>query len=384
MSRDDSDSTTTDDRTAAFERHDQDRLSTGGSRRRFLQVGASALAATVLGNSTVAARTRTTEKCGSFATLEVGGGDFLLINNDWGTDAAGGDVDMCVWTADDGSYGYEWATRTTGGEPNYPQALVGTKPWGDDTGVESFPVRRGDVDELELTFDVDVTVSDGEWNLAEEWWLMDGQPNSQNPPHTHEIMLVLDWGSGHDHGPPVTEGAIEDAHGNVIDHWATYDSGGTSADFHIFRLAGGATSGTVDLTAIMSYVESEIGGVSDDLLLSGVELGTEYWVNTSGDVTFNTFDVTINGRTYSSGSDTADGGGDGSDGSDDGDSAGSDGGSTPDDGSDCDRSAPAWNPEQVYRRGDRVAHDCTVWEAQWWTRGQEPRDEAWYVWQPVD
>lgn len=328
-------------------------------RRRFLRLGAGALAATALAPGSAAAQQRTAERCGSFDTLEVGGGDFLLINNDWG-----GEVDMCTWTADDGSYGYEWATRTTEGEPNYPQALVGTKPWGDDTGVAEFPIPRGEVSELELAYDVDLDISGGEWNLAEEWWLMDAPPDPNDPPHTHEIMLVLDWGGGHDHGDPVAPGAIEDAHGNVIDHWVSYDSGGTAADFHIFRLADPATSGVVDLTAIMSYVETEIDGVSDDLLLSGVELGNEYWTGASGEVSFNTFDVTINGRTYSSGDGSTVG-----DGEDDSD------------GDDPEYSV--WEPDVVYTAGDRVRYGGTVWEAQWWTRGQEPRDEPWYVWQRV-
>ncbi|NUB90054.1 hypothetical protein HTZ84_17740 [Haloterrigena sp. SYSU A558-1] len=343
------------------------------SRRRFLQLGASALAATTLGASSVAARDAVTEACGSSDTLDVGDGDFLLINNEWGAD-----VDMCIWAADDGTYGYEWATRTAGGEPNYPEVLLGTKPWGTESGVDAFPVPRGDVDELELTFDVDVDIDGENWNLAEEWWLMDGEPNPDGP-HTHEIMLVLDWGDEHGHGDPVAPGAIEDAHGNAIDHWISYDSGGTDADFHIFRLADPTTSGTVDLTAIMSYVETEIGGVSDDLLLSGIEVGNEYWSGTSGDVTFDTLDVAINGRTYSSGDGSTVDDGDGSDG-DSSDGDGSDG----DNDAGGDRDVPAWTPDEIYTAGDRVNHDGAVWEAQWWTRGQEPRDEAWYVWQRVE
>ncbi|WP_139210861.1 carbohydrate-binding protein [Natrinema salaciae] len=391
-----------------------DRTSRGrSSRRGFLHVGASALAATALCGTTVAAQTTDTRSCGSFDTIDVGDGDFLLINNDWGTDAAGGDVEMCIWANDDGTYGFDWDTRTTEGEPNYPQALVGTKPWGTDTGADPFPVPRGEVAELELTYDVDLEITGENWNLAEEWWLLDGQPNPSGS-HVQEIMLVLEWGDEHTHGPPAEPGAIEDAHGNVIDHWVSYDSGGTNADFHIFRLAEGSASGTVDLTAIMEYVSDEVG-VSDDLLLSGIELGTEYWAGTSGDVTYNTFDVTINGQTYSSGSDGQDGSDDDQGGSDDdqdgsdddqddsdddqggsdddqgGSGDGQDGSGDDQDGSDdqgdsddgCG-SYPAWDPKPVYTDGDRVTHDGTVWEAQWWTQNQEPRNEDWYVWQPVE
>lgn len=33
---------------------------------------------------------------------------------------------------------------------------------------------------------------------------------------------------------------------------------------------------------------------------------------------------------------------------------------------------PAWTPDGVYREGNRVSHDGAVWEANWWTEGDEP------------
>jgi arabinogalactan endo-1,4-beta-galactosidase len=35
-------------------------------------------------------------------------------------------------------------------------------------------------------------------------------------------------------------------------------------------------------------------------------------------------------------------------------------------------SPPPWDPEQVYLAGDTVSHQGAVFEAMWWTRGQEP------------
>ncbi|UHQ95993.1 PKD domain-containing protein [Natrinema halophilum] len=319
---------------------------TGGTvRRTFLRSAAVVGSVALLGSTTVAARQ---ENCQSFATTTVGGGQFQLVNNDWGSS----DVDMCIWTEDNGDYGYEWSTRTSGGPPNYPQALLGTKPWGSDTGVRDFPIQRGDVDQLELEVDIDQSISGGEWDLAEEWWLMDAPVSEQSETHTHEIMLVLDWGGGHSHGGTKEESVWTDKFGNTIDYWVHYGGGGgTSADFHIFRVQGGLTSGRVDLKPVIDFM-SERHGVGGQKWISGIELGNEYWQGSQGDVTFHQFDVTINGTTYSSGSgggsgnsgsggDSDDGtggdsGDDGDNGSDSGDGTGSDDGSGGDDGTGSD------------------------------------------------
>ncbi|WP_396611480.1 PKD domain-containing protein [Haloferax sp. S1W] len=37
---------------------------------------------------------------------------------------------------------------------------------------------------------------------------------------------------------------------------------------------------------------------------------------------------------------------------------------------------PQWDPDSVYTDGDRVTHDAYIWEAKWWTKGDEPTDDA--------
>ncbi|WP_179261562.1 carbohydrate-binding protein [Natrinema halophilum] len=359
---------TQSDSMATGERRRDDENLSHGSRRRFLQVGATTLAATAIGSSSAVARSQTAERCGSEDQLEIGGGDFVLKNNDWGSSA----VEMCIRVNADGSYGYEWATRTTGGQPNYPQVLLGTKPWGSDTGVADFPIRRAAVDQLEIEVDIDQNISGGKWNLAEEWWLMDQPVSEATGTHTHEIMLVLDWGGGH--GNNLEEATVwTDTFGNTIDYWTAHSPGGTNADFHIFRVQGGLSTGRVDLKELIDFM-SERYGISGQKWISGIELGNEYWQGTRGDVTYHQFDVTINGQRYTSG-----GGGQGRGGGNDGES-----GNEGDTGNGGGQPYPAWDSSKIYREGDRVTHDGTTWEAQWWTQGQEPRNEAWYVWQPVE
>jgi arabinogalactan endo-1,4-beta-galactosidase len=45
-------------------------------------------------------------------------------------------------------------------------------------------------------------------------------------------------------------------------------------------------------------------------------------------------------------------------------------------------SPPPWDPAQVYLAGDTVSHQGAVFEALWWTRGQEPGD-PWGPWQEI-
>ncbi|ELY83121.1 PKD domain-containing protein [Natrinema altunense] len=46
---------------------------------------------------------------------------------------------------------------------------------------------------------------------------------------------------------------------------------------------------------------------------------------------------------------------------------------------------PEWEPDAVYTSGDRVVHDGTVWEAQWWTRGNEPGEGGeWGPWDEIE
>ncbi|RQG86673.1 PKD domain-containing protein [Natrarchaeobius halalkaliphilus] len=39
-------------------------------------------------------------------------------------------------------------------------------------------------------------------------------------------------------------------------------------------------------------------------------------------------------------------------------------------------SYPEWDPDAVYTGGDRVVYEGSVWEAQWWTQGDEPDTES--------
>jgi hypothetical protein len=227
--------------------------------------------------------------------------EFTLIDNQWGNP----DADQGVWLTDDGSYGWDFDATETRDGINYPEVFLGTRPWGSDTGVPEFPIRRREVDEFVFDIRADYSVSGGEWDFAQEWWLMEEDPTVTPETHRYEIMLLLDWGGGHDHGTPKHTDLWTDEYGNTIDLWTIYDSGGTNATFYIFRVQGGHDGGKIDACRIVDWL-TDHEGIREDLYISGSELGTEYWPGAVGEATLSDFSVTINGTTYTNDGPTED------------------------------------------------------------------------------
>ena len=45
---------------------------------------------------------------------------------------------------------------------------------------------------------------------------------------------------------------------------------------------------------------------------------------------------------------------------------------------------PEWDPDSAYTKGDRVTYEGTVYEAKWWTQGDEPGSSQWGPWKEID
>ena len=54
-----------------------------------------------------------------------------------------------------------------------------------------------------------------------------------------------------------------------------------------------------------------------------------------------------------------------------------------DDGDDGSCDAPAWDSGTAYTGGDQVTYDGNLWEAKWWTQGDEPGSSQWGPWKKV-
>jgi FlaG/FlaF family flagellin (archaellin) len=248
-------------------------------------------------NSSGTSKQRVKEKCGDWELISHGEGDsFRIFNNKWGLPNA----KQCIWQNNDSSYGYTFNSDSNENGLNYPEVFIGTRPWGEDTGVAEFPIRRRNVDEFTIDVEVNQSINGKEWDLAEEWWLMENT-SRENGTYQYEVMLLLDWGPEHDHGSVKEKAAWTDKYGNTVDLWAVYQGGGgTNAPFYIFRIQDGHDGGKIDMTKIMEYMSNNTNATGD-LWLSGVEVGNEYWNGTKANITYNEFDVTINGQTYESG-----------------------------------------------------------------------------------
>ncbi|MFB6162941.1 MAG: hypothetical protein ABEJ86_05830 [Halococcoides sp.] len=271
------------------------------TRRQFLKAGlATGAGAVALGSASLASgATKAKEICDGQTTYEEihASNNVALIDNQWGDK----NCPQCIWLNEDGSFG--WDFQGQGGSINYPQLYTGTRPWGKNTNSPPFPTARRNIDQLVMEVDADINISGGEWNLAEEWWLLDGQPTPDSPNMKWEVMLVLKANPAHREawsGNKPWETVGTDQFGNTIKFWAN-NNGGTNAPQIIYWVEGGMTQSKVDLTLIMDDMDQRFSP-RNDLTFTGVELGTEYSGYASGSVTFNHFGLTVNGNSYSAGS----------------------------------------------------------------------------------
>ncbi|MFW6436961.1 MAG: hypothetical protein ACOCYZ_04945 [Halococcoides sp.] len=278
---------------------------TDRTRRRFLRtIGTGASIAVLGGMGLAAARDVDGDVCLGDSG-ELGAGDAIVLNNDWSTRDCPENVEMCISTYEDGTFGWEWERGITcvNGEdlPNYPQALMGTKIGGTSSGWGGLPKQTGEIDRLDVEIEVDMDLSDGEWNFALEWW-MDTASGIANP--TDEIMTVLHHSPEHTKGGNVVTEAFEDKYGNVFDYWENDIAGGDDADwnFHIFRIQGDSVPKNVDFRSLIDYLiedpdgEVEAGGGTYDgsKYISGIEIGNENWDETDGETIVEQFSVRVN------------------------------------------------------------------------------------------
>ncbi|MFB6162740.1 MAG: fibronectin type III domain-containing protein [Halococcoides sp.] len=277
------------------------------SRRQFLRtISAGASVAVLGGIGTAAAREVNGDSCLSNGGGSLRTGDVRLFKNNWSTAECGdAPVEICISTYSDGSFGWEWERGYTcvHGEdlPNYPEALMGTKIGGTSSGWGGLPKRMDDIDRLDVELDVEMDLSDGEWNFALEWWM---SPNRSIGNATDEIMVVLDDSPAHDKGKNEVTAAFEDKYGNVYDYWENDIQGGDGAgwNFHIFHIPEEGVPYNLDLRSLIDYIiedpdgmVAEGGGNYDgSKYIGGIEIGNENWDNTNGETILNQFSVRVN------------------------------------------------------------------------------------------
>ena len=237
------------------------------------------------------------------ATIELSEGDFELSNNAWGYSCNLSDCYQAIILYTDDSYGWEWNRGSTGdNDPNYPEVLCGTKPWGSQTEVTIFPIQIKDLNSFETDVDVVLDVSGNNWNLAFEFWLTTQKPegNDVSSSITDEVMIWLRWGATHNNVSIVAQDVITDGE-NIYDYAQYYIL--DNWDYHQFRISGEQKiPPTIDLKLFVDYIQDRYG-LSDSLWISGMELGNEYWDYTEGACTLKSLSYSVNGETVVSGAD---------------------------------------------------------------------------------
>jgi len=240
-------------------------------------------------------------KCETSASLKPTS-DYKIINNQWSRP----DAKQCIKQDSKGLYGWQWdATDIEAGKgPNYPEIFIGTRPWGSNTDVESFPIQAQNIENFSLDLETELKTKRGEWNQAIEWWVMNSTEYLENnnlPAEKrikYEVMLVTDWeDQGHPH---VEEKSIfTDKYGNTYDLWQVYkDAGGTGNDFYIFRIQGKHQRGKIDLEKINNYMLKQ-ENFQEDHYITGVEVGNEYWGQTKGNNKIKELNLMVNQENYS-------------------------------------------------------------------------------------
>ncbi|MFW5999640.1 MAG: dockerin type I domain-containing protein [Halanaerobiaceae bacterium] len=237
--------------------------------------------------------------------------EFTLINNAWGAE----DADQTIIEYEDGSYGFEWERGDLGSdEPNYPEVLVGVKPWGDEQYMDSgLPLRLDEIETLEMELDLvqEIFEEEGEWNLSFELWITGEEPgygNDVSETITDEIMIWFDWADGHywESVDPYMTDAIEDGD-TVYDYnvsetgWG--DDGWIGGGWHYsqFLIDGkGEIPDKIDLKKFVDMIIDEHDR-DEEYWLGALEMGMEYGDNTAGRVRIKELDYNINGNEVESG-----------------------------------------------------------------------------------
>ncbi len=247
------------------------------------------------------------EKIDSSSGAIIGISDtvFILSNNDWGYSCTSVGCDQAIILYKDGSYGWQWDRDSTGdNDPNYPEVLCGTKPWGSKTQATIFPIQIKDLNSCNAGIDIDLKVSGNNWNLAFEFWLTSEEPGLADVSGsiTDEVMIWLRWGVAHDVITIEEEDAVVDG-GRTYDYAQYYPAHGSGWDYHQFRISEEETfPSTIDIKLFIDYLQDRYG-LSDSLWMTGMELGNEYWDHTEGKCTINNLSYLVNGETVGSGSD---------------------------------------------------------------------------------
>jgi hypothetical protein len=265
-------------------------------------------------------------------------GDMRLIDNKWGSDALNcSGTTMNVFVNSDKTLGWDFNrpncdTANSNADPDYPEIEFGVAPFGtakDGNGkpllttpscssTTLLPKQIKDITSasIQLTnYSISlanpscgcttsgsppVTTCDCSWNLNFEFWLSQNNPLTTSDPGVYaEIIGFYGWERNRwacDKTGNMTSAGTSYNLCHQSDSWHTGSPHWRYWQFNAGSSPNTSFNGTVDIKAFLSWLVSN-GGVSQDLWLTRIEVGTEIDDLTQGSVKLNNVAFEINGTT---------------------------------------------------------------------------------------
>jgi hypothetical protein len=252
-------------------------------------------------------------------------GDIRILNNNWGSEDLGCDTTMSVFVDDNKAFGWNFNRGVCGGKnnpampdtshPDFPQIEFGIHPFGigsplatspDYSSTTLLPVQVKDIlaSSAGTSIQIDnLTISlqgQESWNISAEFWLSEGNPLTDSSPNVMaELMTWWGWDAGRWPCEPPNDGVQAGSLNYSLCHQR--EGWGDSSDpwsYYQFRAGDGSDgnsktnfNGTVDVKALLTYLVGK--GLSQDLWVSRLEVGSEIDDNTAGTVKLDgiTFEV---------------------------------------------------------------------------------------------
>ena len=312
---------------------------TGGSVATGGSVVTGGSVATGGSSSVVDCKGQALAKSGDTATASgqyLNLGDMRLINNRWGSDYLNcGGTNMSVSIGSDKSLAWTFNrpdcdTAATNADPDYPEVEFGVAPFGtakdgngkpllttpDCSSTTLLPKQIKDITSASIvltsyninlqnpgcgcTTSGSVTTCDCSWNLNFEFWLSNNNPATTTDPGVYaEIIGFFGWQKNRwpcDKSGNVSSGGANYNLCHQSDSWHTGSPHWRYWQFNDGNSSQTSFNGTVDIKAFLSWLVSN-GGVSQDLWLTRIEVGTEIDDTTQGSVKLNNVAFEINGTT---------------------------------------------------------------------------------------
>ncbi|MGD1847578.1 MAG: hypothetical protein ACFB10_19485 [Salibacteraceae bacterium] len=232
--------------------------------------------------------------CDHYATISIG--DWKVENNVWNTTGlTNGSYSQCIYTYEDASLqllGWQWQYPDNAfGVNAYPQLIYGWKPWLPPSTTSNLPKRIADIQHLKVTYDVEVSRNEGDYNLAFDNWIN----SSENITPQNILFEFMIWEDANNLVP------FGDYQEDVVTSNGTYrfymgdptwEPPGSDWTYLAFQRIGNRSQGTVDIDELLAYLVTK-GIVAPTHYLSSIELGNEVG-NSSGHAIIKAFQVELN------------------------------------------------------------------------------------------